>query len=1069
MEVKMKNKFLSKFGYITAIVCMVIAQVGVPTVLAEEQLKEQPFIELSSETESVEQGEEISILVTHSKEIVEFDVLLNEEEVSQENVQIEELSTTEKQLTLTVDEIGTVELVVQAENVKSNPLEMIVTEKKTSPEEVVEDEETDAEEDSQQEAAVVEDKVENSVKKSLDRGNQTPSLSLKSPDVIASNQLVYLKLTLLASADELTHDGDIFVTIPKEIILNMDELISKTALGDPFYWGDKKYNVDSAGNIVLNIKYDASKITSNEATAYTINVVFQSPLMYIGDVTYLDQTTFDASLLDQSGLSLTASDKSTIVKKEPLILDLFDKWAQMPAYNVGTEKNVAMIDSKRPHHNIFTLPINYSGEQLKNVVISDRLPDETFLIEPANYLPATGDGQMVNNIRILKVTERNAKGVPIAWKYVTQTFANDIVIDRDNKGFTVSLGDLSKSDSYVIEYGINTQSDGFGVAFNQAKMSYNNGKSIDKKVPLAVYNANYESIALSKSVDKETVYAANDSLNYELKVLVRDGAGIPKGTVIGDELPQGLSFDTINSGDTAVFGQPTYNQQTNLLSFTTQKDIHVGETFTISFKVKMKGSFSDGDGIKNRAYLEYYDGSKIYTNTVTTLVQASAELEKTDAATGAALAGAEFELQDENGQRIVANLLTNDQGKLKVDNLDTGNYQFVETKAPTGYQLDKTPVTFTVVAGQSTMVKVSKTNQKIVGSVRLIKTDEHTGATLSGATFDLYLEGDTNPLKEHLVTDEHGEIFVGDLAAGEYYFVETQAPSGYEIDQTPTKFTIEVGEETTVEVKKINQIITGDVLLTKIDETTKETLAGAEFELQDSSGKVLQKDLVTNESGELLVENLRPGDYQFVETKAPAGYELDNTPGTFTIKSGQQEILKVKMHNQIIPGDVLLTKVDEATKEPLAGAEFELQDDSGEVLFTGLLTDENGEIEVVDLRPGDYQFVETDAPEGYELDDTPVTFTIESDQQVICKIKKTNRKLPEEETPDSSTTDSSEPDSSTSDTSNEIVTGPSSDNGQSLPETGESNASIYGYSGLLLLSAVLGLSLAKRKRINQRK
>ncbi|MBC1472986.1 prealbumin-like fold domain-containing protein, partial [Listeria seeligeri] len=55
---------------------------------------------------------------------------------------------------------------------------------------------------------------------------------------------------------------------------------------------------------------------------------------------------------------------------------------------------------------------------------------------------------------------------------------------------------------------------------------------------------------------------------------------------------------------------------------------------------------------------------------------------------------------------------TNEQGILTVTDLELGDYQLVETKAPAGYELDSTPVVFTI--GQnSTNVSVTKENTKI--------------------------------------------------------------------------------------------------------------------------------------------------------------------------------------------------------------------------------------------------------------------------------------------------------------------------------------------------------------------
>ncbi|HHR2656620.1 TPA: SpaA isopeptide-forming pilin-related protein, partial [Listeria monocytogenes] len=183
---------------------------------------------------------------------------------------------------------------------------------------------------------------------------------------------------------------------------------------------------------------------------------------------------------------------------------------------------------------------------------------------------------------------------------------------------------------------------------------------------------------------------------------------------------------------------------------------------------------------------------------------------------------------------------------------------------------------------------------------------------------------------------------------------------------------------------------TGSVTLTKEDAKTKATLAGAEFKLVDSKGTVLQENITTNASGQLSIADLKFDTYQLIETKAPTGYKLDTTPVEFTIGENNQAITVTK-ENTLNTGSVELTKLDAATKATLAGATFELQDKEGNTLQTDLKTDENGVLKVTDLVPGSYQFVETSAPTGYKLDNSPVSFEIvagETDQ--LVKVTKEN-------------------------------------------------------------------------------
>ncbi|EPN8459294.1 prealbumin-like fold domain-containing protein, partial [Listeria monocytogenes] len=84
-------------------------------------------------------------------------------------------------------------------------------------------------------------------------------------------------------------------------------------------------------------------------------------------------------------------------------------------------------------------------------------------------------------------------------------------------------------------------------------------------------------------------------------------------------------------------------------------------------------------------------------------------------------------------------------------------------------------------------------------------------------------------------------------------------------------------------------------------------------------------------------------------------------PSEFTIEFNQDKAAVVTKENTAKSGSVVLTKQDSATKAALSDAEFELQTATGTKVKDNLTTNASGEIEVADLAPGDYQFVETKA------------------------------------------------------------------------------------------------------------
>ncbi|MEN8646988.1 SpaA isopeptide-forming pilin-related protein [Bacillus cereus group sp. BceL062] len=444
------------------------------------------------------------------------------------------------------------------------------------------------------------------------------------------------------------------------------------------------------------------------------------------------------------------------------------------------------------------------------------------------------------------------------------------------------------------------------------------------------------------------------------------------------------------------------------------------------------------------------------------------------------LSDAVFNIIDAKGKIVRTDLTTDKDGKVTATNLRPGDYQFIETKAPKHYDLNKTPISFTIERSQLTHVSVTAKNGLTKGGVELTKVDSiDKKEMLEGAVFKI-TDMNGNDIRTNLVTNKDGKIIAKGLQPGDYQFVETKAPKHYDLDETPIKFTIERSQTKHVFVTAINSLTKGSVELIKVDDVEQNTtLEGAVFKIVNKDGHNVHTDLTTDKNGRLVVDNLPPGDYEFIETKAPEHYDLNETPIKFTVKKGQEKIASVTALNSLTKGSIKLTKVDIDHHGTLEGAIFNILDQDGKVIREGLKTDQHGKVIVNDLKPGNYQLVETKAPKGYQLDASPINFTIDKTQATPLQITVSNKKIesssggddkpvtpPNKEENKGNETSEKHENGTSEETSNKTDNKPQNDRNtdKHLPNTGHKEDPTQTVGIVLLLAGLLSILATKRKK-----
>ena len=181
-------------------------------------------------------------------------------------------------------------------------------------------------------------------------------------------------------------------------------------------------------------------------------------------------------------------------------------------------------------------------------------------------------------------------------------------------------------------------------------------------------------------------------------------------------------------------------------------------------------------------------------------------------------------------------------------------------------------------------------------------------------------------------------------------------------------------------------ISSSKVSITKIDANTKQPVAGAKFTILDSKGNEITS--WTSTTNAHIIRNLANGEYTLKELSSPTGYILNTKETKFTISDANREI-NIKFENAPKKVVVNITKVDQATNAPLAGAVIVVKDINGNII-TRFTTTTNSYI-ITDLEDGVYTVEEEMAPTGYMRNTEIVTFTIDDSHlshQIIIKNAK---------------------------------------------------------------------------------
>ncbi len=284
---------------------------------------------------------------------------------------------------------------------------------------------------------------------------------------------------------------------------------------------------------------------------------------------------------------------------------------------------------------------------------------------------------------------------------------------------------------------------------------------------------------------------------------------------------------------------------------------------------------------------------------------------------GQAIAGAVFGLFEDGAEEFteeaaVITAISDADGTFLFENVRYGKWVVRELKPADGFVLNETLYP-AIVAEDGDIIEIKAENRHVYGSVMTIKVDaDYPDHLLTGAVFEIYRDVNGNGtfdagidvLIGEMEETEKGLYLMEKLRYGGYFLHEKKAPDAFVLDDGYYFFSITTDGETVVVENNagigfINQAQKGSLKIVKTASDGKKE--GFAFRITGPDG--YDQTFTTNASGEILIEDLRVGEYVVAElhNDISAGYQV---AGPVTVELVADEVLTVNVHNEKITVDV---------------------------------------------------------------------------------------------------------------------------------------------------------------------
>lgn len=368
----------------------------------------------------------------------------------------------------------------------------------------------------------------------------------------------------------------------------------------------------------------------------------------------------------------------------------------------------------------------------------------------------------------------------------------------------------------------------------------------------------------------------------------------------------------------------------------------------------------DGYVKSTRVETVEWDGTKDVLITWENVRDISLTIIKVDEQTGVSLPNASFDVFADG--KLITSVTTNDDGEARVTGIQKEAYiEIVETAAPAGYVLDKTPhgIHIDPYDPATEDDPVLTVTNRARPALRILKYDLKSNSPMPDVTFEVWHDGD---LFGEYTTNASGEIFLYDLDPGTYLVKEIATDDAHVVNSTPQQIELKAGDTQTRELVFFNSLKPG-IHLIKVDSITMKSLPNVRFEFKLVGGSYRQ-EFITDVNGEIDLSKLTPGAYEVRELEAPDGYLIDDA--VRVVQVNPDENANFVFTNTPKPSLRLIKTSSDGTR--LGGVHFRIARIEDGTHYLDRITDDNGEINISNLEPGVYSVKETATVADHILD-----------------------------------------------------------------------------------------------------